>query len=390
ARQHDGLHHRIPEDRGGLRPDLQPRGRLRHLGVSRVSAVLHVSPRLRVSPGRGVRDRRGRRRRDLGQCELGRWQRERQREPVQQLQQDEHPEHELPAQRRSPPGRGLQGPGRCEPVPARRECAVHAGKVAIPGADPDAVRRHAVGRDAGGGRAARPGFTFGIRHRGLARRRLRRRGRQQVFRAGRQLARKRKPFRPRRWKGIPMRPVATAIAFALASSLVPIPSTARPVQETFASPELAASALANAVRAADVKALLAVVGPDSKSWIFTGDEVADRTDWKTFLDAYDRKNRIEKQGDAKAILALGDGDWPFPAPLVMKNGRWAFDAQAGREEVLNRRIGSNELGAIQTLYAIVDAQRTYAATDADGNGMPDYAARFISTPGKKDGLYWDP
>jgi len=187
-----------------------------------------------------------------------------------------------------------------------------------------------------------------------------------------------------------MRPVATAIAFALASSLVPIPSTARPVQETFASPELAASALASAVRAADVKALLAVVGPDSKSWIFTGDEVADRTDWKTFLDAYDRKNRIEKQGDAKAILALGDGDWPFPAPLVMKNGRWAFDAQAGREEVLNRRIGSNELGAIQTLYAIVDAQRTYAATDADGNGMPDYAARFISTPGKKDGLYWDP
>jgi len=131
------------------------------------------------------------------------------------------------------------------------------------------------------------------------------------------------------------------------------------------------------------------VGPESKSWIFTGDTVQDRADWKTFLAAYDKKNAIAREGDSKAILELGDGNWPFPAPLVKKGGQWAFDAAAGREEVTNRRVGTNELGAIQTLLAIVDAQREYASSDPDKNGIANYAAKFISTPGKKDGLYWE-
>ena len=179
-----------------------------------------------------------------------------------------------------------------------------------------------------------------------------------------------------------------AIALALACAATPA-QAAPPAQKTFASPELAASALADAVRAADVNALLAVVGPESKSWIFTGDAVSDRADWKTFLTAYDKKHAIEKDGEARAILSLGEGDWPFPAPLVNKNGKWSFDAAAGREEVTNRRVGSNELGAIQTMLAIVEAERVYAASDADRNGRTDYAAKFISTPGKKDGLYWE-
>jgi hypothetical protein len=158
-------------------------------------------------------------------------------------------------------------------------------------------------------------------------------------------------------------------------------------QKTFATPEEAAKALVEAVRASSVEGLLEVVGPKSRSWIFTGDKVSDATEWKNFLAAYDRKNAIKPEGDAKAILVIGD-DWPFPAPIVKKGGKWAFDADAGREEVINRRVGGNELDTIQTMLAIVDAQREYAAKDADGDGLKHYAARFRSSPGKKDGLYW--
>jgi hypothetical protein len=159
-------------------------------------------------------------------------------------------------------------------------------------------------------------------------------------------------------------------------------------QKAFATPEEAAKALVEAVRAASVPDLLAVVGPQSKSWLFTGDKVSDAAEWKAFLAAYDKKNAVKKEGDAKAILVIGD-DWPFPAPIVKKGDKWAFDADAGREEVINRRVGRNELDTIQTMLAIVDAQREYAAKDADGNGYADYATRFMSKPGKKDGLYWE-
>lgn len=191
------------------------------------------------------------------------------------------------------------------------------------------------------------------------------------------------------------------LAVALALAALPISSTwaqapaaksaaaAPTAQKTFASPEMAAKALVDAVRAKDANALLAVVGPSSKSWIFTGDDVADREDWAKFLAAFDKKNAITKQGDAKAELVVGEDDWPFPAPMVKKGDKWAFDAEAGREEVLNRRVGRNELDAIQTLLAIVDAQRIYASKDPDGNGIASYASSFLSSPGKKNGLYWE-
>jgi hypothetical protein len=159
-------------------------------------------------------------------------------------------------------------------------------------------------------------------------------------------------------------------------------------QKTFATPEDAVKALVEAVRAGSAEGMIAVVGPQSRGWIFTGDKVSDANDWKNFLAAFDRKNALVKQGDAKAVLSVGD-DWPFPAPLVKKGEKWSFDAEAGREEVINRRVGRNELDTIQTLLAIVDAQREYAVADADGNGLHDYAARFRSSPGKKDGLYWE-
>jgi len=182
-----------------------------------------------------------------------------------------------------------------------------------------------------------------------------------------------------------------ALAQDSAAAKAPAPKAATAkatAQKSFASPEAAAKALADAVRARDAQALLAVVGPASKDWLFSGDVVADRNDWAKFLGAYDKKNGIGKEGETRATLIVGDDNWPFPAPLKMQGGKWGFDAAAGREEITKRRVGHNELDTLQTLMAIVDAQREYAAADPDQSGFSAYARRFISSPGKKDGLYW--
>ena len=159
-------------------------------------------------------------------------------------------------------------------------------------------------------------------------------------------------------------------------------------QRAFATPDEAARALVEAARAKNPGDLLAVVGPGAGAWLFSGDRDADANDWARFVAAYDEKRALEAKGDRLAVLQVGPDDWPFPAPLVKRGATWSFDASAGREEILNRRVGRNELDAVQTILAIVDAQREYAATDADGNGFADYARRFRSTPGRKDGLYW--
>lgn len=156
----------------------------------------------------------------------------------------------------------------------------------------------------------------------------------------------------------------------------------------FATPEAGAEALAAAVRASDPEALVKVVGPDSKSWLFSGDSVSDRADWKQFLELYDAKHSLAKSGDDRIVISVGADAWPFPAPLVKNAAGWHFDADAGRAEVLNRRVGRNELDTIQALLAIVDAQREYSRVDYDKDGFPTFAMRFHSSPGKKDGLYW--
>jgi hypothetical protein len=196
----------------------------------------------------------------------------------------------------------------------------------------------------------------------------------------------------RQWISATIAGLALALAgFGAQAQDKKAPSQSAPkavAQRTFASPQDAARALVDAVRAEDVNAMLSVMGSTSKRWLVSGDRVSDAAEWKRFLAAYDKKNSIAMQGEAKAVLSAGDDDWTFPAPLVRKAGQWSFDAQAGQEEVLNRRIGRNELDTIQTLLAIVDAQREYASADADGNGINDYAARFKSSAGKRDGLYW--
>ncbi len=124
------------------------------------------------------------------------------------------------------------------------------------------------------------------------------------------------------------------------------------------------------------------------SWIFSGDKVADRADWQKFLELYDAKHVIERSADGSANVTVGADAWPFPAPLVKTPAGWHFDSEAGRDEVLKRRVGRNELDTIQTLLAIVDAEREYVRADYDRDGFSTYAKRFRSSPGKKDGLYW--
>lgn len=162
-------------------------------------------------------------------------------------------------------------------------------------------------------------------------------------------------------------------------------------QQTYATPQEAVAGLMDALKAADQNSLLAVVGPNARSWLFSGDPVSDAQEWRRFMAAYESKHVIEQAADGRrAVLSVGEDGFPFAAPIVKRGDRWVFDSKAGREETLNRRIGRNELDTIQTLLAVVDAQREFAASDADGNGLHDYAAYFLSQPGKKNGLYWSP
>jgi hypothetical protein len=164
-------------------------------------------------------------------------------------------------------------------------------------------------------------------------------------------------------------------------------------QLTFGTPEAAVETLVKALRNKDeaksYTELYTLFGPGSGSMISSGDKVDDREGRAKFLRLYDEKNRMEITGDRKAILRVGNNDWPFPIPLVKIGNNWSFDTKRGKEEILSRRIGANELGAIQACLAIVDAQREYAAMDCDGDGLLEYAQKFSSAGGKMDGLYWE-
>ena len=159
-------------------------------------------------------------------------------------------------------------------------------------------------------------------------------------------------------------------------------------QQNYKSPEAAVDALVTTAKSGDMKAALEVLGRDGEDIISSGDKVSDDAVRARFVASYDAKHQIAMEGAKKAILIIGDNDYPFPIPLEKnKDGTWSFDTQAGREEILARRIGHNELDAIQTSLAYVDAQNDYAAKDR-GDGVGTYAMRFVSAAGKKDGLYW--
>lgn len=178
--------------------------------------------------------------------------------------------------------------------------------------------------------------------------------------------------------------LATITFFASASPA----ATAKAKHKTFTSPDEAVQALVDALRRADSSGVISVLGPGGKEVVSSGDAVADRQTRESFLKDFDESQKVERQGDDKAVLIIGKNDWPFPIPIVKKGDAWFFDTRAGKEEILNRRIGRNELYTIQTCLAIVDAQREYAMNDRDGDGLLEYAEKFASDPGKKNGLYW--
>ena len=160
-------------------------------------------------------------------------------------------------------------------------------------------------------------------------------------------------------------------------------------QKSFASPAEAVKSLFEAVQNNDDKALATILGPAAGELISSGDPVADKADRERFLTLYTAKNRLQKKGGNKAVLYLGSDDYPFPLPLVRKGKMWLFDTKAGAKEILNRRIGKNELAVMDVLHAYLDAQREYARKDHDNNGVLGFAQKLNSSPGKQDGLYWE-
>jgi hypothetical protein len=172
----------------------------------------------------------------------------------------------------------------------------------------------------------------------------------------------------------------------------------RPVSDAqeFGNPEKAVDALVAAVRADDVKGLCAIMGEESREILSSGDEVADRARRQRFLALFDEGHRIvvgrpgDDDDEGTRTLIVGNADWPFPIPLVRSGSQWVFDAAAGRDEIVNRRVGENELTTIQVCKAIADAQKEYALnySDGDGSGVRQYAQKIVSDPGRRNGLYW--
>jgi len=159
----------------------------------------------------------------------------------------------------------------------------------------------------------------------------------------------------------------------------------------FDDPDDAMDSLVAALRNNDHAKLEQILGSDGKDLLSSGDEINDQENIKIFLTAYDQAHKLVPLDDRTLSLEVGFDNWPMPIPLVKDDfwNNWRFDTDAGRDEIISRRIGRNELNTIQTCLAIVDAQREYAQADPEHVGLPVYAQRFFSDPGKKNGLYWE-
>lgn len=160
-------------------------------------------------------------------------------------------------------------------------------------------------------------------------------------------------------------------------------------QQTFSSPEEGVQALIDAAKNNDTASLLQILGPEAQAFINTGDPVSDRASRARFVESYEEAHTLLQSGDTQVILQVGKDTWPFPIPLVKDNPSWRFDSKVGKEEILNRRIGRNELDVIQVCLAYVDAQREYYMRNPQRVALLQYATKFMSTKGKRDGLYWE-
>lgn len=164
--------------------------------------------------------------------------------------------------------------------------------------------------------------------------------------------------------------------------------TSVPAQKEFASPKDAAKALADAVKAHDTKAIAEIFGPDSDDLVHSGDEVQDKDRVEQFAKRVSELTAVSKKTDDTYEVLIGKERWPMAIPIAKHGDKWFFDTDAGREELLNRRIGQNELSTIKTCRAFVLAQKEYFEADADGDKIKDYASKLMSDEGKKNGLYW--
>lgn len=157
--------------------------------------------------------------------------------------------------------------------------------------------------------------------------------------------------------------------------------------EAFATPEEAVSALVAAAQGTDITKLQEIFGSGSEKILSSGDPVMDHKARETFVNLFNERHSLET-GRSNKVLLIGEENWPFPIPLVERDGRWRFDTAAGAEEIVNRRIGGNELSAIELCRKYVRAQEAYYSEDRDGDGVKEYARYLVSAPGKRDGLFW--
>jgi Protein of unknown function (DUF2950) len=186
---------------------------------------------------------------------------------------------------------------------------------------------------------------------------------------------------------------AGALSQAPASAPEPAAEAAAPAPrpvppQAFRTPEEGFAALVAAIRARNEGQALRVLGTAGHRLIRSGDPVADRNARERFLAAYDQKNEILRPAPDRALLQIGEDGWPLPLPMLQRGGVWRFDSAAAGQEIVDRRIGRNELDTIETLRAVVDAQHDYAQTAGRQGAFRTYARRFFSTPGQRDGLYW--
>lgn len=158
---------------------------------------------------------------------------------------------------------------------------------------------------------------------------------------------------------------------------------------TFATPEEAASALAAAYQKGDSQAAVTILGDKAQRLVVSGDPVIDRHERAWFLSLYAEGHEVVADGDKSAVLQLGKDEQPYPIPIIKKGNRWQFDPSEGHEDLLSRRISKAELTAVNLVVAYVDAQREYHQQNRKGSGTDEYAQRFRSAPGRKDGLYWE-
>ena len=185
------------------------------------------------------------------------------------------------------------------------------------------------------------------------------------------------------------RPIIVLVLCLMCMGPVRIALGAAARQQSFPSPEAGVQALMDAAKSNDTKTMLQILGPEAKSIVDTGDPVANQAGLEGFVKSYEEAHTLVPSGDSKVVLQIGKDEWPFPIPLIKGSAGWYFDTPQGKAEILNRRIGHNELDVIQVCLAYVDAQREYYIRNPMNATLLQYASKFLSTQGKRDGLYWE-